>query len=85
MSKILLNIIKIYQGCISPLLPRSCRFQPSCSHYVYSAILGHGLLQGSLLGAKRILRCHPFNPGSYDPVPESYRDTGATNRPEFVP
>lgn len=61
--------IRVYQWCISPLLPKSCRFYPSCSAYAIEAITLHGILKGSLLAARRILRCHPLNDGGYDPVP----------------
>jgi uncharacterized protein len=64
-----LVLIRIYQVCLSPMLGPSCRFYPSCSEYAYQAILRHGPLTGVFLAAKRILRCHPFNPGGLDPVP----------------
>jgi uncharacterized protein len=64
-----LSIIRLYQRYLSPGLPPSCRFTPTCSHYTYEAIEVHGLIKGSWLGARRIARCHPFNPGGYDPVP----------------
>jgi putative membrane protein insertion efficiency factor len=67
---ILLFIIRIYQKTISPALPgNTCRFYPSCSHYGYQAIYKFGALKGLFLSIKRILRCNPFNPGGYDPVP----------------
>ncbi|MCR4405125.1 MAG: membrane protein insertion efficiency factor YidD [Candidatus Acetothermia bacterium] len=59
----------IYQAAISPLLPHSCRFFPSCSEYARQAILKHGPCRGSLLAIKRFLRCHPLSRGGYDPVP----------------
>lgn len=61
--------IRVYQWCISPLLPKSCRFYPTCSAYAIEAITLHGILKGSWLAARRILRCHPLNDGGYDPVP----------------
>ncbi|MBN2556160.1 MAG: membrane protein insertion efficiency factor YidD [Anaerolineales bacterium] len=64
-----LALIRIYQRMISPALPAACRFYPSCSHYAYQAIAKYGLLKGGLMGAKRLLRCHPLNPGGFDPVP----------------
>ena len=65
-----LLIIRIYRYVISPLLGPRCRFYPSCSSYAEEAIKVHGLLKGSLLAVKRIFRCHPFNEGGVDPVPE---------------
>ncbi|MDY7041301.1 MAG: membrane protein insertion efficiency factor YidD [Chloroflexota bacterium] len=69
MRKIVLGLIRFYQRTISPALPPTCRFYPSCSQYTYEAIVKHGFVRGSWLGLKRILRCHPLNPGGYDPVP----------------
>jgi putative membrane protein insertion efficiency factor len=69
MKTVVLGAIKLYQRFLSPLLPPSCRFVPSCSRYAYEAIEKHGLLKGGWLGIKRISRCHPFNAGGYDPVP----------------
>ena len=62
-------LIRGYQRVISPALPPSCRFYPSCSQYTLEALERHGVLRGSWLGARRIMRCHPFNPGGFDPVP----------------
>ena len=62
-------LIYLYRNTISRALPPSCRFTPSCSQYTYEAIEKHGVLKGSWLGVKRISRCHPLNPGGYDPVP----------------
>ncbi|MDH4137713.1 MAG: membrane protein insertion efficiency factor YidD [Anaerolineae bacterium] len=69
MKTVILGVIKLYQRFLSPLLPPSCRFVPSCSHYACEAIEKHGLLKGGWLGIKRVSRCHPFNAGGYDPVP----------------
>jgi hypothetical protein len=71
MKKVLLFLIKIYQKFISKLLGKNCRFYPSCSSYTYQAIEEHGCFIGIFLGIKRILKCHPFHPGGYDPVPPS--------------
>jgi putative membrane protein insertion efficiency factor len=61
--------IRGYQKVISPALPPSCRFYPSCSQYAIEAIARHGALRGSWLAARRLARCHPFHPGGVDPVP----------------
>ncbi|MCG6910450.1 MAG: membrane protein insertion efficiency factor YidD [Deltaproteobacteria bacterium] len=68
-KKTFLKLIKGYQYFISPMLMPACRFYPSCSEYAHEAIERHGVAKGLLLAAKRILRCHPFNPGGVDPVP----------------
>lgn len=70
MKKILMSIIKIYQKAISPLMPPSCRFHPTCSSYGLEAIETHGALKGSWLSIRRISKCHPFHEGGFDPVPE---------------
>ncbi len=64
-----LVLIRVYQMTFSKVLPPSCRFEPSCSRYTYQAIDKYGLVRGSWLGIRRIVRCNPFNPGGYDPVP----------------
>jgi len=63
-----IGAIIFYQLCISPFLPPSCRFYPTCSDYCRKALEKYGLLKGGWLGIKRLIRCHPFNPGGYDPV-----------------
>lgn len=65
----MLLLIRGYQRVISPALPASCRFYPSCSQYAIEAITRHGALRGSWLAARRLARCHPFHPGGVDPVP----------------
>lgn len=67
--KLLSGMIRAYQVTISPLMPASCRYRPTCSHYALEAIQRHGALRGSYLAGRRLLRCHPFRPGGYDPVP----------------
>jgi len=64
-----LLLIKLYQKAISPLLPKSCRYEPTCSEYMIEAIDTHGVIKGLYLGTKRLLRCHPWGSEGYDPVP----------------
>jgi putative membrane protein insertion efficiency factor len=67
---VLLALIRLYQMTFSRTLPsNTCRFHPSCSHYGYQAIYKYGVLKGGWLATWRVLRCNPFNPGGYDPVP----------------
>ncbi len=61
--------IHFYQRWISLFMPATCRFSPSCSEYAAQAVARHGLVQGGWLTIRRLLRCHPFHPGGYDPVP----------------
>jgi uncharacterized protein len=61
-------LIRVYRRFVSPMLPPSCRFTPSCSLYMLQAIEKHGALRGGFMGARRLLRCHPFSEGGYDPV-----------------
>lgn len=71
-----------YRRFISPLLPPACRFHPSCSQYALEALQVHGAARGSWLAVRRLARCHPFNPGGYDPVPGRVTVTPA--RPQGV-
>ena len=65
----MIGLIKVYQKCISPLFPPTCRFYPTCSAYFIEALKKYCFFKGSWLGIKRLLRCHPYNSGGYDPVP----------------
>ncbi|MBF0272562.1 MAG: membrane protein insertion efficiency factor YidD [Magnetococcales bacterium] len=69
MHKLLLGIIRFYQLVISPVLPSSCRFYPTCSHYAAEAVTRYGAMKGSWLTLRRLGKCHPFHPGGLDPVP----------------
>ena len=69
MKKLFLFLIRFYRRHISPLKQPCCRFIPTCSQYAYEAVSKYGALRGGLLSLKRILRCHPFSRGGYDPVP----------------
>jgi putative membrane protein insertion efficiency factor len=75
--RLLLVPLRFYQRWISPALGPRCRFAPSCSHYAVAALQVHGPLRGSWLAARRVLRCHPWNPGGHDPVPPA-RSVSAT-------
>lgn len=69
MKFLLLALIRFYRLAISPMLGRRCRFFPSCSEYTAEAIEKYGVLRGLRLGLSRLFRCHPWNPGGFDPVP----------------
>lgn len=69
LGRALIVLVKFYQYFISPMLPPSCRYEPSCSSYMIEAIQVHGPIKGFYLGIRRILRCHPLREGGYDPVP----------------
>ncbi|MBW1759145.1 MAG: membrane protein insertion efficiency factor YidD [Deltaproteobacteria bacterium] len=66
---LILIFIRAYQSILSPVFGPTCRFYPSCSEYAYQAVFRYGPLKGLYLALKRILRCHPFHPGGFDPIP----------------
>lgn len=68
MKTVLILLIKFYRKFVSPLKPPTCRFVPTCSEYALLAIEKYGVARGVFLALRRILRCHPFNPGGYDPI-----------------
>jgi hypothetical protein len=68
-KRAVLGLLAFYRRFISPALPPSCRFAPTCSEYTYQAVERYGIVRGVWMGVRRILRCHPFHPGGYDPVP----------------
>jgi putative membrane protein insertion efficiency factor len=69
MKRLALGLIRLYQVTLSQVMQHNCRFTPTCSQFTFEAISRFGLFKGVWLGARRIARCHPFNPGGYDPVP----------------
>ena len=71
-STVLILLIKGYKLFISTVLPPSCRYHPTCSTYAIQALQKHGIVKGGYLSAKRIIRCHPYAEGGYDPVPEKF-------------
>lgn len=70
----MIALVRFYQWFISPILPSSCRYQPTCSHYMVEALQLHGPIKGLWLGLKRISRCHPWGGQGYDPVPARKKD-----------
>ncbi len=68
-ASIAAGVLVAYQRVVSPLLPRACRFVPTCSEYARLAVLEHGVGRGAWLAIRRLARCHPFHPGGYDPPP----------------
>lgn len=73
MKTILIACIRFYRNYISPMTPPTCRFQPTCSQYGLEAIETHGAIKGSGMTIVRILKCHPFHPGGFDPVPPKHK------------
>ena len=69
MKYVFVFLITSYQKLISPLLPPTCRFYPTCSQYAKEALIKHGFAKGTFFALKRLLKCHPFHPGGFDPVP----------------
>ena len=73
-KKILIKTIKLYQLILSPLLGSNCRFEPTCSQYFIEAVEKNGVLKGSVMGIKRLLKCHPWHPGGCDPVCKKHQN-----------
>jgi putative membrane protein insertion efficiency factor len=68
-TKALIAVIQVYQRCLSPFLGQACRFYPSCSSYSIAALSTYGFWRGLYLSFRRLIRCHPWHPGGYDPIP----------------
>ncbi len=77
MKQLMMWLIRFYRNYISPHKPPTCRFHPTCSAYALEAYEKHGFFKGSYLAITRVLRCHPLNPGGYDPVPEFQKKDNA--------
>ena len=73
-KKFLIKTIKLYQLLLSPLLGSNCRFEPTCSQYFIEAVEINGVLKGSVMGIKRLLKCHPLHPGGFDPVCKNHQN-----------
>lgn len=80
-SRIACGVVRGYQLLLRPLLPAACRFQPSCSEYALEVLSGHGVIRGGWLALRRLARCHPFNPGGYDPPPDALTRPREGRRP----
>ena len=80
MKQVVQFALRMYKRLVSPMLPYSCRFVPTCSEYAMEAIERHGVCRGGLLAAWRLLRCHPFARAGYDPVPQVERNFGSACR-----
>ncbi|MCX6843112.1 MAG: membrane protein insertion efficiency factor YidD [candidate division WOR-3 bacterium] len=84
-SSFLRLLVRLYQCTFGIVLPNSCRYQPTCSHYALAALTEHGAVRGTWLTLKRILRCHPFARGGYDPVPtKGLRTKDKGQSPDFA-
>jgi len=79
MRTVLIRLLQLYRYGVSPMLGSNCRFYPSCSCYAQQAIEQHGSVHGCCLTARRLLRCHPWNPGGYDPVPPPHRTSNQSS------
>jgi|TARA_B100000989_G_scaffold184799_1_gene139126 putative membrane protein insertion efficiency factor len=73
-KKFLIKTIRLYQLILSPLLGSNCRFEPTCSQYFIEAVEMNGALKGSVMGIKRLLKCHPWHPGGFDPVCKNHQN-----------
>lgn len=85
MQKLVIGMLRCYKRWISPLLPSACRFYPTCSEYMLQAVELYGVPRGIYLGTRRLLRCHPFHEGGFDPVcsPETLERSSRTKQPEL--
>jgi putative membrane protein insertion efficiency factor len=83
MKRLLQGILSGYKRWISPLLPHSCRFVPTCSEYAAEAMERHGVIAGVMLACGRLLRCHPFARAGYDPVPQKFWLNGTLPKARF--